>query len=118
MSRCICGKHVNEFAPLQPEKAERRTVMRGSELTCSCGQHFETKSDLQDHQRTCQGAKQQMGGSQGQGSGQNQGQSQGQQRRGQSQGSGQGQNRQQQSGNKTRTAGGGGGEGADEDSGV
>ena len=30
--------------------------MDQNRLTCrSCGQHFETKSDLQDHEKICQG---------------------------------------------------------------
>ena len=64
--------------------------MEQSHLTCrSCGQHFETKSDLQDHELNCQGT----------GVGQS---------RGQSKAQGQGQNRQKQSGDRTRTAGSGG----------
>jgi len=56
-------------------------------LTCrSCGQHFETKSDLKDHEKTCQG----VGVGQSQGKTQNPGLSR------------------QQQGDRTRKAGSGG----------
>jgi len=66
--------------------------MEQSRFTCrSCGQHFETKSDLRDHELNCQGVG--LGQAQGQGETQNQGQS-----------------RKQQTGKRTSPAGSGGSE--------
>jgi len=48
----------------QPEE-ERRNVMVETKLSCQyCGEHFETKSDLQDHEANCQEKGQKLGNQQ------------------------------------------------------
>src|SRR6185295_10773795 len=94
----------NRLASRQRTGAKRRNIMVDTKLTCQyCGEHFETKSDLQDHEMNCLEKGQSLGQKQQQSAKPQPSSGRQQQQTGRQQTTG----KQQETANRTRAAGSG-----------